>query len=327
MAKLFKHEWKYYLAFFILLTIILLYATYTNDLSYFNMYDIDFILYNIDDIFVYTVYYTIIIFTVFKTCFAILESNSSYRYFLQTLPVSSRMRLVFHIIMDIGTILLSYLIMTLIVYFKTASLITNFRYTSVINSEIYYSIITNSIVSILYLICIMAIYYVISSVVVIGWAKIAFSFAFYVALMSILSLLPDFVCNLAGRVFSPIRYDYDYLTKNDYTIHTNDSFASVSIIYIYVAAILIAAAIWLCSKQDESKELFYISWMKYVFSAILALCFFAFYFYTSDGFTNATTSGIIIMLLVQITIFLLFSYLLTPDRQKPVWQKKLKTDK
>ncbi|MGN0393793.1 MAG: hypothetical protein ACI4EF_00350, partial [Coprococcus sp.] len=154
MKRLLKHEWKYYLIFMILLITVLLYfmqCYYIISNGYDSIYEIDILFSYIDGFFYSSTFYTIIIFLIFKTCFAVTETSASTRGFLQMLPVSKRKRLGFHIIMDTLTIVISYLIATLPVYFNIkATIISIYSGTDIIK-EIYYSFITNYIVSILYL--------------------------------------------------------------------------------------------------------------------------------------------------------------------------------
>ncbi|MGN0394822.1 MAG: hypothetical protein ACI4EF_05620, partial [Coprococcus sp.] len=183
--------------------------------------------------------------------------------------------------------------------------------------EIYYSFITNYIVSILYLVCIASIYYVVSTVVVIGWAKTFFSIAAYATLATIFE---EYGYQLANRQFSPVEFTYNFKTGVYYISHL-DNFAIVSTIYGCIAIVLIIVSIWLSDIQDEANELFYISWIKYIFAAIPAFYCFAFYYGSSEEFCNASVSGIILTCLSMIIIFLFFAYLLTPDRQKPTLKK------
>lgn len=331
MKRLLRHEWKYYFVYFILLTTVLflyIYSNYLQNTALYDDTDIFSLLFDIDYCFKDNIIYVCVLLLILKLFLAIVETNASSRCFLQSLPVSSRERFGFHIIMDIGTTLLSYLIIMLIMYFRTNSLMTHLRFTSDIRQEIQYSIFANCMISMLYLLCIMALYYIISSVIVIGWTKIVFSFAAYATLVTILSSVSDFCWSLATRSWTPVEPNHVPRSYNYIFTHPDNNFAPLCISYLCIAIVLIAASIWLCGRHDEAAEILYFPWIKYIFAAIPAFYLFIFYQDVSNNFSNTTVLGTMILCLAIIIVFLFFSFLLTPDRQKPSLKlkKKLKAN-
>lgn len=119
MKRLWKQEWKYYLFFVVIMTVIL---SFDQDISWLLEYGIEdgsgmdfqigIMLYSfsssISGYFIQsTILKSVIGILAFKAAFFWLEKDSYGREFLQTLPVTRLDRMVFHLVMDSLVILIS----------------------------------------------------------------------------------------------------------------------------------------------------------------------------------------------------------------------------
>lgn len=119
MKRLWKQEWKYYLFFVVIMTVIL---SFDQDINWLLEFDIGDG--NASDFIIGTILYSlsesvngyliqrmvlkgVIGILVFKAAFFWLEKDSYGREFLQTLPVTRLDRMVFHLVMDSLVILIS----------------------------------------------------------------------------------------------------------------------------------------------------------------------------------------------------------------------------
>lgn len=119
MKRLWKHEWKYYLSFMVIMTVILLLSQDISWLTEFGMgyrswqdFQIASMLYYFSDgviggLLSSIVFISVIGILVFKAVFFWQEKDSYGREFLQTLPVTRLDRMVFHLAMDSLVILIS----------------------------------------------------------------------------------------------------------------------------------------------------------------------------------------------------------------------------
>lgn len=142
MKRLWKHEWKYYLSFMVIMMVILLLGQDVNWLTEFGFEDssnLDFLNFQIgnalclffDGTMGYfiqsTVLKCVIGILAFKSAFFWLEKDSYGREFMQTLPVTRLERMVFHLIMDSLVILIPVTCSGVYVYYRSMNVLESIK--------------------------------------------------------------------------------------------------------------------------------------------------------------------------------------------------------
>lgn len=358
MKRLWKHEWKYYLSFMVIMTVILLLG---QDMSWLTEYDdiggngnLDFQIFQIGDVLWFfsngimgyfiqsTILKSVIGILAFKSIFFWLEKDSYGREFMQTLPVTRLDRMVFHLIMDSLVILISVTCSGVYVYCRSMNALESMKLAV---PGLAAGVFLRMVIVMAYLLFILCLINMLESLFAGGFTRIIGTagniFIGFLLLCFVSELFKktewiQYLCRFFAlgeeEIFLNTGLDEQMMDKvMDITVYYKGESMAVPVAYdvyrcfsnadmgqyigcmggyVVLAILLVAVAIFLVKRQEQSKRDFYFAFGRYLTSGLISAVFCTMLLLNATAAWHAC-----LIVLASILLFVLLSYWMDMDRK------------
>lgn len=348
MKRLWKHEWKYYLAFMVIMTVILLLGQDINWLTEFGFEDssnLDFLNFQIGNVLCLfsdgtmgyfiqsTVLKCVIGILVFKAAFFWLEKDSYGREFMQTLPVTRLDRMVFHLIMDSFVILISVTCSGVYVYCRIMNALESIKLAV---PGLAAGVFLRMVIVMSYLLFILCLINMLESLFAGGFTRIigtagnifiGFLFLCFVSNLFkkvewIQYLCLFFALGVEEQMMGNVMDITVYYKGEPMAVPVEDDvyrfFSNADMGwyigciagYVVLAVLLAGTAIFLVRRQEQSKRDFYFAFGRYLTSGLISAVFCTMLLLNATAAWHAC-----LIVLASILLFVMLSYWLDSDRK------------
>lgn len=349
MKKLFKHEWKYYVFFTIVVTVILIInespdfdLVYGENIPDIIGWGLRIFLSGINGNLLGSSVLTVLIgILAFKAAFFWLERDSYGREFFQTLPVTRIDRIIFHLVMDSLVILTSVTASTVYLYCYS---VNKWEEMEIEIPGLAASIFGEMFISIGYLLFLLCLINVLECLFADGFTRIVatagsifigYWFFYFVFLLNETNkwiqklysffILESWCFDYAGTenglvqetmnttIYykgNPLVVKYGFTEYLFFKFTDMESYIGRLIGYVLLAVILACIAICLAGRQENSKKNFYFAFGRYMISALISGTFCTMTLLEAE---TAWYEGLII--LASVLLFSILAYWMDSDRK------------